>query len=223
LPYNSSSFERQLAKHKQAQAAKAVAAIPRKIHEDPHKVQSHISAERGSIKSYAKDPLQLMGEGAQTTPVITQRDEVIIPIIIQRSHKPWYKRTWFVLLVITTLPMLFAPILYKEEMTQLKDTASMVKTTTGVDPFALKTYTNMMRGKAAEPETPQQPAAVITEATPANVTPSDKVDMKQAVQGAQEKAESVTSKGASYSMQYIEEETKRLNEAAKQFDKEFKK
>jgi len=66
LPYNSSSFERQLAKYKQAQAEKSVGDLPRKkyeMYDDPHQVKSAIpAADRGAIKSYALDPVQMMGE-----------------------------------------------------------------------------------------------------------------------------------------------------------------
>ncbi|HEY8963683.1 MAG TPA: hypothetical protein VIN59_04385 [Alphaproteobacteria bacterium] len=233
MPYNSSSFERQLAKYKQAQAEKAVAQMPRK-YEDPHHVKSQISSDRGTIRSYALEPTQMVGDGAQSTPVAKREPIVLAPIIIQ-GKKPLFKRTWFLVLVLTTLPTLAAPVLFKDQWNELMGVADTVRSSTGVDPFAMSTYTNLFKGRAikAEPAEqasapdntiqPLQPKAQTESALDVTKDMSQPMDMNNAVEHAQERTEAITSKGADYSMKYIEEETKRLNDAAKQFDQQYKK
>jgi hypothetical protein len=48
-------------------------------------------------------------------------------------------------------------------------------------------------------------------------------DMRHVIDIAAQKTDQVTAQGAAASLQYIEEETKRLDEAAKAFDAQFKK
>ena len=228
MPYNSSSFERQLAKYKQAQAEKAVGDMPRKKYEsygdDPHKIKSRVNTDRGSIKSYALEPVQIMGEGAQTAPLVRER---ITPIIVAKAKKPFYQRTWFVLLVLTTLPTLAMPILYKDKWHEMMGMATSIKSSTGVDPLAVSTYTNLWKNRGQNNQAaPVQEDATNTASTPSAIQPEHMAaptDMTHAVEKAQERAEEITSQGAGYSMQYIEEEAKRLNDAAKKFDQQYKK
>lgn len=231
MPYNSSSFEKQLAKYKQAQAEKVVADMPRKkyeVYEDPHQVKSKIAVDRGAIKSYALDPVQMMGEGGQTAPIANKVDLMMSPIIVKRK-KPLYKRVWFILLVVTTLPTFAAPILFKDEWNQMMGIAASIKTSTGVDPMAVSTYTNMLKrnaAPAAEPAVVQGPAPVRETESALDIKDSElaePMDMHNAVQRAQEKADSITSQGTGYSMKYIEEESRRLNDMAKEFDAQYKK
>jgi len=243
LPYNSSSFERQLAKYKQAEAEKAVGDLPRKkyeVYDDPHQIKSAIpAADRGHIKSYALDPVQLMGEGGQTAPVINRQDVISIqPMIVTRSaKKPFYLRTWFVLLVITTLPTLAMPVMFKAQWAEMMGIVDSIKTSTGVDPLSIKTYANMFHHRAAPQQSPEEQADAVLHpneptvpaAASQNGVQIDKNDMAQpmdmgnAVQKAQERTESITSKGTDYSMKYIEDETNRLNAEARKFDEQYKK
>jgi len=227
LPYNSSSFERQLAKYKQEQAQKSVADLPRKKYEtysDPHQVKSRVNTDRGSIKSYALEPVQIMGEGAQTAPLLR---EAAVPIIIQSHKKPYYKRAWFLFLVLTTLPTLAMPVFYKEQWNEMKGMVSSVRETTGVDPMSASTYTHLFRNRNAN--APDHGSALHTQqedsasSMPQEHTLAPPADMGHAVEQAQERAEEITSQGAGYSMQYIELEARRLNDAAKKFDQQYKK
>ena len=220
MPYNSSSFEKQLARYKAAQAAASVEKMP----DDPHRVRARVStSERGKLQPNTIGVSQLVGDGPQTTPVL-RGDQKVDPnmgnqtiIIVQgKKKKPLLLRGWFIFLATTILSTAAIPVFYKEEMKEMMGLLDTVKSTTGVDPLSVTTYKNMIKGKAHEStEPPVAPVAI-----PAD-TPEPTMNVHSVVEKAQQKADDVTSRGAGASMKYIEEETKRLNDMAKQLDQQY--
>jgi len=215
MPYNSSSFEKQLARYKAAQAGKAIENVPSI---DPHRARARVAAAQGRIQPNVVVTSQVVGDGPQSTPVL--RPEQLADaelagqtvIIVKGKKKPLWARGWFVFLLTTVLSTAAMPIFFKEEMAEMKGLLQTVKTTTGVDPLSMKTYTNMVKGAPVETAPVPEAAADV---------PAPTTDIHAVVDKAQQKAEDVTSRGAGHSMKYIEDETKRLNDMAKQLDQQY--
>lgn len=223
MPYNSSSFEKQLAKYKIAQAQKAAGAAP----EDPHVTRSRVASATGALKPNIVPGTQLVGDGPQTTPVQradkTYTDD-FTPIIVDARKKPFYRSGWFIFIIFSIVSTAAMPIFFKDEMNQVLDVASSVKSSTGVDPFAMTTYTNLLKGAPPQPVAPQAPVQIQPMSTLSqdqNSSAQDPLDMRAIAEQVEQNAKAVTSQGSAHSMQYIEEETRRLNEAAKQFDEQY--
>lgn len=228
MPYNSTAFQKQLAKHRAAEAARTVKAD---ASPDPHVVRARASAERGVLKPAPID-VAAAEEAARkkagiAAPVLRSDqfvDDDYAPIIVRAPKKPVYARGWFVFVAFTVLSTAAVPIFFKDEMKQVIAVGDSVKTSTGVDPFSPKTYLDMARGKMAA--NPPQPSPNVnpvpyqggkqqTQPT-ANTT-----DMHAVVDQAQERAADVVSKGPAQSMQYIQSETQRLQKMAKEFDDQY--
>lgn len=218
MPYNSSAFEKQLAKYKAAQAVKAVADIPLKG--DGHAVKSRVAAASGKVQPNTVTATQLTGDGAQVAPVLREDQRVDAEaaqtvIIIDKRRQPFYLRGWFLFLLFSVLSTAAMPIFFKDQMKQVFDMADNVKTTTGVDPFALKTYTGMINNNAAPP-----PGIEAVPGQPSQPAAAGAAISTEAVQAAQDKANAVVQQGPEKSMQYIQDEADRLNKMAKELDKQ---
>lgn len=219
MPYNSSSFEKQLARYKAAQAGKVIEKTPR----DPHVAQARIASPLGKVQSSAQlvQTSQIIGDGPQTTAVLRGDQKVETApagqtvIIIHGKKKPLWARGWFVFLLTTVISTAAMPVFFKDEMKEMMGLLDTVKTTTGVDPLSIKTYTNLAKGQPAQSQDGMKLVEPAERATP------EPTDIHAVVDQAQQRAEDVTSRGAGHSMKYIEDETRRLNEMAKELDAQY--
>jgi hypothetical protein len=70
-------------------------------------------------------------------------------------------------------------------------------------------------------ELPSQAASSAATAPSDEEMPANPMDMGEVMQKVKQKTDSVTSQGAEHSMQYIEDEAKRLQDMAKEIDKQY--
>lgn len=204
MPYNSSAFEKQLARYKAAQAGKAAAE---NTPHDPQRVRARTSMDYGQVKSSTIGVSQLVGDGPQTTPVLRSdqlKDGALSQtvIVIENKKKPIWLRGWFIFLMTTVLSTAAMPVFFKGEMEQMIGLMASVKSSTGVDPLSINTYTSMVKGGLTQ-------------------TPAPTTDIHATVEQARQRAEEVTSQGGAASMEYIQSETQRLNDMARQLNEQY--
>lgn len=221
MPYNSSAFEKQLAKYRNEQASKALADT---TPVDPHVVRARVNTGRGVLTPTANPLASEEGDLSSRSRKVSAQKPEDLPIDVKKAKKPFYRRGWFVFLAFSVLSTAAVPVFMKDEMAQLMGVVDSVQASTGVDPLSLDTYKRMFRGEpvapAAEGAPAESAAAAAQPVTPAPVIPVG-TDMHALVDAAQAKAAEVSSQGPQQSMQYIEEETKRLQSMAKDFDKQY--
>jgi hypothetical protein len=261
MPYNSTAFEKQLAEFKKRQAAAVASAAS--TTEDGHLAKSRVIIGRGEVlpKAPEEPAIKIAPELRIPTP------EPVVPIIVKNEKPPFFRQSWFIFLLFTVVTSAAIPAVLGRHMDGLMDMAEMVKSSTGVDPFSVKTYGNMLhigetttqsprlhfpareKGTPAVAEAPAAPPTVVEKITEKISTikiikdakkviskeniekktaSSDKAtriqttsDLHEMVDMASQKAAEVTAQGPEHSMQYIEEESKRLNDMAKQFDETY--
>lgn len=206
MPYNSSAFEKQLAKYKAAEGAKKVAEMPASDRE--RKIVA-------PLPSYLKDG----GSAGGALRDDQKREALAIePVIVVSRRKPLYKRAWFAFMLLSVASAIATPVVFKDEMRQLMGVVDTVKTTTGVDPLSLKTYTGMIKGTpVVNPVAPAQSGAG-AEAMPSPAI--NPMDMQAVMEAAQQRAQGASAQGAEHSMKYIEEETRRLQEMARELEQQ---
>ncbi|NBX67093.1 MAG: hypothetical protein EBQ96_08875 [Proteobacteria bacterium] len=241
MPYNSSAFEKQLAKFKEQQAVKA--SSEEKL-EDAHVTKPRIEVGCGTINPAAVEPLSVVPQ---------EKEEPIIPApVIEAAKKPFYKQGWFMFLLFSAVTSGAMPIVFKGQMDEMMGMANSVHATSGVDMFSPETYKKIFSGQALtanrhqateQPATPKQaeetPIKKIVSRVKAEATAKSEViktkieqaqtpavtqppqDIHDIVNMATQKAQEVTAQGPEKSMEYIESEAKRLEEMAKQFDQTY--
>lgn len=242
MPYNSSAFEKQLAKFKEQQAGKEEKT------EDAHVAKPRIEVGRGTVVP----TLAEVSEQAPAKPAPAAVPEELVVAAAATAPKPFYKRGWFTFLLFSVVTSAAMPVVFKSQMDEMMGMANSVHSSSGVDIFAPDTYRKIFSGAAltanrqqAESEAQSQPiaenpirkivskvkaeAAAKTEVVKSKIEASEAVptstqtptDMHEIVNMATQKAQEVTAQGPEKSMQYIESEAKRLQEMAEQFDNTY--
>ncbi|MCB1538078.1 MAG: hypothetical protein H6865_08065 [Rhodospirillales bacterium] len=225
MSYKSIAFEKQLAKYRQDQAVKSIMDLPDHKHRPAERVQASPQAQtsRGlgagpSLRTHSLDEIARASAPQHETPV--QTDQVLAahpaPERDALPKKPLYARTWFWALVMLVMVGIAAKPMLSERLAQLHGIAQTIENSTGIDPFSAKTYGDLARGKLDAPKL--NAAAADTKTQPLVPVPAPSHDTAQMMREAQDRADAVARQGSSASMRYIEEETKRLNEMAKEID-----
>ncbi len=221
MPYNSSSFERQLARYRNEQAAqKALSATG----EDQHLVKPKAGSVRVEIRpgpAVAAQPSQVLGEQQQ------RRMEKPEMQTAPHGEKPFYRRGWFLFLAFSVLSTAAIPVFFKSEMQMLSGVTDSVRAETGLDLTSAQTYKNMIgqyiHRVPAQPESPDAPqtGSGHAEPSPGEYTAAQPADFHAVVENAQARALEVSKQGSASSLKYIDEEAKRLQQMSRDFDAKY--
>ena len=202
MPYNSSSFERELARLKAEKAVKQVEGLPLSSGDDAHMPKPQAKGVGGTVIPN-RAARASAGEVIPNKNAPREPDDYEGPVIVRSSRKAFYKRGWFIFLAFSVLSTAAVPVFFGKETNTMLELASSMKASTGVDPFALKTYTNLLKHDQAAPETPQ-PATQET-----------------IVEQVQKSPSTPAAQPDTHTMQYIEQESKRVQDMARELDKKF--
>lgn len=181
MPYNSSAFEAQLAKYKNAKIVKDVADLP----DDRHRPQTRIKTESGRISpnpdTHAQTPHSLK----------TLREaKMEIPEGMMLVHKKKTSKAGKFVLLFMIGCLAVAGVKQRDKVEAM---LASITASTGVTVQSVDT------------------SAAIS-SMGANIGGGD---LMRAMKDAQDKAAAVASQGPAQSMKYIQEETKRLQDMAK--------
>ncbi len=224
MPYNSSAFEKQLAKHKAEQAAKAIADLPDAGHRGalratPGKGAGKQGVEPRSTPVRSQSLQQIIKDGPERKP-LHRTDQMLDArdgkVVVVGRRKPLYRRTWFVMLVFSVVSTALSPVIFKDEIAHIRGLMEGIKTSTGIDPLSIDTYKDMAKGRLASPT--MTGITGNTALQPVVAVPAPTTNTGQVVEQAQERVQGVIRQGPDTSMRYIEEEAKRLEAMARELD-----
>lgn len=220
MPYNSSAFEKQLQKYKN-EAAKKTAST-----DDAHVAKPQVVIGRGEVQ-----PNIDLKATPTNAPITTEITPDAPPT--ELISKPFYKQGWFLFLLFSAATAMAIPAAMKTNMDGLMDMANMVKSSPAVATSTQKPATAPQKSSKREPmaDIAEKPSPVLKSEkiktvvketlSNRNIQMQTTSDLHSMVEKAAAQAAEVSAQGPEQSMQYIEEQTRQLQNMAKQFDETY--
>lgn len=190
MPYNSKAFEQQLARYRSKQIADKVSALP----DGHHRPQSRVQAEAGQLRPSQLDSQDIPISRHQAR--LMERGMALPEGMMLVRKKSFLERPLVWVVLAGVIAGVVIPVFFKPQMNMV-----------------LARFTGGAASVQAADLNALGTAGGI-EVTPAALsTPTG--DLGQAMQEAQQRANAIANQGPAQSMKYIEAETKRLQDMAR--------